>query len=675
LKLEPLTSDKPTIASPPKEIPMRILSGVILCLVFTLHTAASGQPDASASAKHPFTPTDWSELRSASAAAVSPSGAILYTVSHGNAKGPSQREWWTISADGNGAIKLEMPDGFSPSGFTSDGKGLYGSWKVNKLQQFAIFPLANLNPAASPSMVVVLPRGIASAMPSPDGKRFAIVADPRPIDPMDEVRHIQEPGVSSLYVVNSDGTGGAWWCSDLKGVAGALVVGGGASAAAWSSDSSSMAVLSQLPKLTHHDVSGAIDVCNATGSRHITDIPNGVNSIAWADGGSQIAFLSTTTGTQTPEHVWTVPSAGGSVAKAIDRTPTLDGTAAQLASDVAGHLWVLVGHGVQNDVEEFRDGNLIPGLKWPEGVLSGLPARSEYSGSTAGPVFTIGDPFHTTNLAVVDGDHLRKITFAGDPQLATNALGPVKAVQWKSKEGVALEGIATFPAGYVEGRKYPFVVLPHGGPEANDHLALDPFSRMIAGAGYVVLQPEYRGSTGYGQAHLEAIYQHFGDRAYKDVDSATDFAVAQGWADPDRLAIFGWSAGGFMTSWTVTQTNRYKAAVEGAGITDWEPFLWTSDVPQTDFDNRWTDEDPDDFRRFSAMAYAKSVTTPLLILHGEADVRVPFFQGMEYFQILAARGKTVRMVSYPGSGHFPALWEQRINVFDEVLGWLAKYDK
>jgi dipeptidyl aminopeptidase/acylaminoacyl peptidase len=654
---------------------MRIFSGAALCLALTMNGFASAQ-DAAPAARHPFTTTDWSQLRSASAVAVSPTGTILYTISHGAAHGPSEREWWTIAADGTGAIKLEMPDGFSPSGFTSDGKGLYGGWKLNKMEQLAIFPIADHIVAGSPSMVVVLPRGIGSAMPSPDGKRFAIVADPRPVDPLDEIRHVQEPGVSSLYVVNADGTGGAWWCSDLKGVSGALVVGGGASAAAWSADSASLAVLSQLPKLTHHDVSSAIDVCDATRSRHITDIPNGVNSIAWADGGSAIAFLSTTTGTQTPEHVWTVPAKGG---QAVDRTPSLNGTAAQLASDLDGHLWVLVEHGVQNDVEEFRDGQFIPGLQWPAGILAGLPVRAEYKASnrasTAVPVFTVGDPLHAANLAIPDGDHLRKITFAGDPQLESVAFGPVKAVRWKSKEGVALEGIATFPAGYVEGQKYPFVVLPHGGPEANDHLALDAFSRLVAGAGYVVLQPEYRGSTGYGQAHLEAIYQHFGDRAYKDVDSATDFAIAQGWADPNRLAIFGWSAGGFMTSWTVTQTNRYKAAVEGAGITDWEPFLWTSDVPQTDFDNRWTDEDPDDFRRFSAMAYARSVTTPLLILHGEADVRVPFFQGMEYFQILAARGKTVRMVSYPGSGHFPTLWEQRINVFQEVLDWLEKYDK
>jgi dipeptidyl aminopeptidase/acylaminoacyl peptidase len=286
----------------------------------------------------------------------------------------------------------------------------------------------------------------------------------------------------------------------------------------------------------------------------------------------------------------------------------------------------------------------------------------------------VADPTHTPNVAVAAGSSLRRITTEGEVQLAKVALGPVRVVHWNSKQGVSLEGIATFPAGYAEGKKYPFLVLPHGGPESNDRLDFDAFSRIIAGLGYVVLQPEYRGSTGFGDAHLSAIYQHFGDRAYADVDSATDYAVAQGWADPNRLAIFGWSAGGFMTSWTVTQTHRYKAAIEGAGITDWGSFMFTSDVFQTDFDARWPEEDGAAFSQFSAVDFAKNVTTPLLILHGEADVRVPTYQGREFYEVLAARGKTTRMVTYPGSPHFPRLWQQRINIFDEIAAWLAKYN-
>ena len=190
----------------------------------------------------------------------------------------------------------------------------------------------------------------------------------------------------------------------------------------------------------------------------------------------------------------------------------------------------------------------------------------------------------------------------------------------------------------------------------------------------MVVQPEYRGSTGYGSAFLQAIYQRFGDTAYRDVDAATSEAIAQGWADPKRLAIFGWSAGGFMTSWTVTQTQRYKAAIEGAGITEWLSFIMTSDVQQTDYDARELSDGAEPFLKYSAVMFTKNVTTPLLILHGENDVRVPTYQGREFFVLLKEEGKTVRMVTYPGSPHFPRRWEQRRNVMEEALAWLDRYD-
>ena len=611
---------------------------------------------------HAFDAKDWSDLHSAHAKAVSRDGLILYQVTFGASKGPTHIEWWTITANGKQPSKIDVPEDFSPYGFTADGSGLYGGWKVNGVQQLAVFPVADHKVASVPSTVVLLPRGIESATPSPDGKHFAIVADPRTPDPQDNVRHVMEPGESSLYVVNTDGTGGHWWCSGLKLISGEV---------AWSSDGTSVALLSELPSIGYHRVSTGIDVCSADSARHVTDVLNSGSGIAWADGGKEIAFLSTKSQVLTPEHVWTVAASGGT---AEDRTANLQGTAFALAGDAKGRVWVLVGHGVQNDVEEFRDGVLKPVYTWEPGVIEGLPAKSEYANAKDEVALTVDDPEHASNLAIPDGSQLRKITNEGDDLLAKVKLGSVRTVKWKSKEGIALEGIATFPAGYVEGTKYPFLVLPHGGPEANDQLRFDSFSRTIAGFGYVVLQPEYRGSTGYGAKFLADIYQHFGDRAFHDVDSATDYALEQGWADPKRLAIFGWSAGGFMTSWTVTQTGRYKAAIEGAGITDWEPFLWTSDITQFDYDARWSDEDPEAFRKFSAMAFADKVTTPLLILHGEADKRVPTFQGVEYFQILSARGKTVRLVTYPGSPHFPVLWEQRLNVFEEIEKWLRKYN-
>jgi len=328
---------------------------------------------------------------------------------------------------------------------------------------------------------------------------------------------------------------------------------------------------------------------------------------------------------------------------------------------------------VQDEIDLFENGTLIPRYRWPEGSVNGLPVTSELASTPPQIAIAVADPQHAAAVAVPSGDVLKRIT-SDDDAAARMDLGPVRVVKWTSKEGIALEGLATFPAGYQEGRRYPFVVLPHGGPEGNDHLALDPIARIVAGLGYVVLQPEYRGSTGYGSDFMQAIYQHFGDRAYRDVDSATDYAVAQGWADPNRLAIFGWSAGGFMTAWTITQTNRYRAAIEGAGITDWASFVWTSDVQQWDYDARWPEKDPQAFAQFSAVAHAERVSTPLLVLHGEADLRVPTFQGRELYEALRARGRPTRMVTYPGSGHFPSLWEQRRDVFRELASWLARYN-
>jgi len=623
------------------------------------------------SARHPFTFDDAATLRSAHAVAVSPDGkSVLYGVRFGGTKGPDTTEWQLIATMGGEARHLNVPEKFQPAGFTRDGAALYGMYEVNKMAQLATFPLSPSNTpaaaAASPVPLTGLPRGIHSVLISPDGSHYAILADPRLPDPLAEIHSVIEAQPTSLYVIGTDDSGGAWWCPTLRDAA----------EIAWSHDSASIAVLSQTPKIGFHYVRSFIDVCNAAGPRHIATIDNAAAGIGWIKGDKDLAFLSTTSQVLQPDHVWTVAADGGTP---VDRTPKLEGSAMQLSVDANGSAWVIVAHGVKSEVDAFQNNSLTPTYQWPEGTIDNGPVSSQIASAQIASApevkaFTVADPQHASNIAVAHGNTLQRITNEGEDQLAKIALGEERAVHWTSKEGIALEGIVTFPADYQAGRKYPFMVLPHGGPEGNDTLRLDSFTRIFSGMGYVVLQPQYRGSTGYGTDFLNAIYQHFGDRAYRDVDSATDFAIAQGWADANRLTIFGWSAGGFMTSWTVTQTNRYKAAIEGAGITDWLSFMWTSDLQQIDYDARWPDKDPGAFLTFSAVMHAENVTTPLLILHGAADERVPTFQGREYFEVLAARGKTTRMVMYPGSPHFPTLWEQRQDVFREIAAWLARYN-
>ena len=608
--------------------------------------------------KHPFGIDDDSVLRRAMPVAVSPDGkTILYDSSYPSVKGLRVHEWRLIDIGGGNSRKLDLPEHFTPSGFTKEGDALFGIEEIEKHRQLSIVPLE----AGKLKQALSLPSSIHSAFISPDGTRFAVLADPRPKDPLADVRHVVENEQTSLYVVGVHGENGAWWCPAINSI----------SDVSWSSDGREIAIVSATPKIGYHDVHSYIDVCNASGARRVAEIANATAGLAWAEGGREIAIASTTTDVLTPEHIFTVPVSGG---KLTDRTPDLAGSIATVASDVHGNVWVETHRGVISDIDSFRDGKLVQMYRWPDGVILGAPVNTSFSSSPDVPVFAVGDPSHAPNVAVVRDGKLAKITQEGDDTLASVSLGEVRVVHWTAKDGTKLDGIVTFPAGYDPAKKYPFLNLPHGGPEANDALEFDFFSRLISGLGYVVMQPQYRGSTGYGSDFLEAIYQHFGDRAYGDVDSATDFAIAQGWADPNRLAMFGWSAGGFMTSWTVTQTHRYKAAIEGAGITDWLSFVPTSDVGQTDYDARWQEKDSSPFLKFSAVMFADAVTTPLLILHGESDIRVPTFQGREYFVLLAERGKTVRMVTYPGSPHFPVLGEQRRDVFNEVADWLRRYN-
>jgi dipeptidyl aminopeptidase/acylaminoacyl peptidase len=627
-------------------------------LMTVVVAAACGLPLVTqASPQHSFGVDDLAKLRRARGIAIDPTGKhVLYVVTYFGSTGPEKHEVHEVGIAGDGDRVLSLPEQFTPAGFMADGNTLYGSYDVDGNQQLALVSLDH----TQPMRLFVFPAGMHDPVLAPDGRHLAMLTDPRPKDALEQVREVVENDESRLYVMDADGTHGGWWCPDLNYVA----------QAAWSLDGRRLAVVSEIPKIGQHEVHDSIDICDASGTKHVAELAAPISGMAWTDRGRTLAFTSTTTQVLTPDHVWTVAAGGGTPQ---DRTPRLDGSAVSLVGDPHGTVWVELHKGVSIEIDRFRDGQLTTAYAWPNGTVM-QPVFPMLTSSPQALAFNVADPTHATNVAVAHDGQPERITHQSDDLMSHLSLGEVRVVNWISSDGVHLQGIATFPADYKPGKPGPFLVLPHGGPEANDALQFDMFARFVAGLGYVVLQPQYRGSTGYGSAFMDAIYQHFGDRAYSDVNSATDYAISQGWADPNRLAVFGWSAGGFMTAWTVTQTNRYRAAVEGAGITDWLSFIPESDIAQVDYDARFEERDPVPFLRFSPIMYADRVTTPLLILDGEADRRVPMLQGRELFILMAERHKTVRMVTYPGSPHFPLLIEQRRNVFQEVANWLDKYD-
>ena len=237
-------------------------------------------------------------------------------------------------------------------------------------------------------------------------------------------------------------------------------------------------------------------------------------------------------------------------------------------------------------------------------------------------------------------------------------VGRTEVVSWKAPDGKTIEGLLTYPVGYAAGSRVPLLVIIHGGPAGvfvRSYLGTpSPYPvAVFASRGYAVLRCNVRGSSGYGAEFRRANYRDWGGGDYRDILSGVDSLVAKGIADPDRLGVMGWSYGGYMTSWVITQTRRFKAASVGAGVTNLMSFTGTTDIPSFIPDyfggEHWDAFDA--WRTHSAMFSIKGVTTPTLIQHGEADRRVPISQGYELYNALKRQGVPVTMVVYPRQPH------------------------
>lgn len=259
-------------------------------------------------------------------------------------------------------------------------------------------------------------------------------------------------------------------------------------------------------------------------------------------------------------------------------------------------------------------------------------------------------------------------------------LGDTRRIAWKAADGLDIEGLLTYPVGYQATRKYPLVLVVHGGPTGvfqDSFLArfgVYPYAAFAA-RGYAVLRVNPRGSGGYGRTFRFANMNDWGGKDYADLMAGVDRVISMGVADPERLAVMGWSYGGFMTSWIVTHTHRFKAAAVGAGVTNLWSFTGTSDIPGflPDYFSGEPWNSFDGFYNHSPMAFVKGVTTPTLILHGEADVRVPTSQGYEFYNALKRQGVATKMVVYPRTPHGPREPKFVLDIMQRHLEWVDHY--
>jgi len=259
-------------------------------------------------------------------------------------------------------------------------------------------------------------------------------------------------------------------------------------------------------------------------------------------------------------------------------------------------------------------------------------------------------------------------------------LGETKRVAWKAADGLDIEGLLTYPVDYQPAKHYPLVLVIHGGPTGVfqdsflGRYGLYPYATFAA-RGYAVLRVNPRGSGGYGRTFRFANMNDWGGKDYADLMAGVDHVISMGVADPDRLAVMGWSYGGFMTSWVVTHTHRFKAAAVGAGVTNLWSFTGTSDIPSflPDYFSGEPWNNFDGYFNHSPMAFVKGVTTPTLILHGEADVRVPTTQGYEFYNALKRQGVVTKMVVYPRTPHGPREPKFLLDIMQRHVDWVDKY--
>jgi dipeptidyl aminopeptidase/acylaminoacyl peptidase len=409
----------------------------------------------------------------------------------------------------------------------------------------------------------------------------------------------------------------------------------------------------------------AIDVADG----RFTEIaaPRGpVGEIALSPDGSTIAYIGARVDGPDAHDLVLQPVAGGAPANI---------TASSIDRPISQPRWVddeslavMVARGFSSEIVIVNRGGRVQSLA-PLGVNPSVFARSSrgalaYAGETAtrAPELWI-KPANGGARAITTVNEKWKSIPVVEPEI----------VKYKSFDGADIEAALLKPPA-TSLRAWPTVILVHGGPTGRWSDAFEPWGQLLAARGYAVLYPNVRGSTGYGHRFVEMNRADWGGGDYKDVMAGVDWLVARGIADPNRLGIGGWSYGGYMAAWAVTQTTRFKAAVSGAPVIDMASEFGTEDGSAYD---EWFYGTPyeklDGFIKSSPITFVKNVKTPTLLLQGDSDLTDPIGQSQQFYRGLKRYGVDSDFVVYPREPHGLREEKHLLDRLNRIVAWYDKY--
>jgi dipeptidyl aminopeptidase/acylaminoacyl peptidase len=635
---------------------------------------------------------DLAKVRSVGDPQRSPDGKwVAYTVGTIDAeKDKRDTDIWMVSWDGNEQIQLTFsPDSESSPRWSPDGRYLSflasRGTEEEKKKGAQVWLLDRKGGEAQ--QLTDIKGGVADYVWSPDSTRLALIVNP--VDPDDEPeklegwkRKTEPPIVIDRYHFKEDREGylkrlyAHLWVFDVAAKKAEALTSGSFNdeSPAWSPDGTRIAFVSNrsLPDPDRTDDSNIFVVDAKAGAepRQLTTFPGPDGGRpAWSPDGQWIAYLQ---GDEPRfyayhlEKLALVPAAGGAarvLTQALDRPVygpivwSADGKSLtfMVADDRAAYVGrtSLAGGPVDRLTSGRRTVSAIsPG---PDGALAVLA----------------GTNTDLDEVCALEGGTLRRLTHQNDAWLAEIQLATSEDFTSTSKDGTVVNGLMVKPASFAPGRRYPMILYIHGGPNGQDDYSFCFDCEYFAANGYVVLEVNYRGSSGRGSAYQKAIFGDWGNKEVVDLLGAVDRAIAMGVADPNRLGIGGWSYGGILTDYTIATDNRFKAAVSGAGSAlqlsmygiDQYIFQWEIELGVP-----WKSREP--WLKVSYPFFqADRIKTPTLFMGGDKDFNVPLIGGEQMYQTLKSLGVDTQLVIYPGQFHSIRMPSYARDRLDRYVKW------